>query len=74
VLDRQILQTSLLLAPRQTARFGIGRAKCWPMEWCLPAMETVPAALTVRWISTGGPAAKWAQDGRGGWGPLGRAF
>jgi hypothetical protein len=23
-------------------------AKCWPMQWCLPAMETVPVVLTVQ--------------------------
>src|SRR5918997_1517233 len=36
-------------------------------------METVPVALTVRWISTGAPALSWVQDGRAGGGPAGRA-
>jgi hypothetical protein len=26
-------------------------AKCWPKEWALPVMDTVPVALTVRWTS-----------------------
>jgi hypothetical protein len=30
---------------------------CWPTEWNLPPMDTVPVALTVRWTSMGTPAA-----------------
>ncbi len=48
-------------------------ANYWSTEWYLPAMETVPVALTVRWISTGAPVASWVQDGRAGGGPAGRA-
>ena len=47
-------------------------ANCWPIEWYLPAMETTPTALMVRWISTGAPALSWVQEGRAGGGPAGR--
>jgi hypothetical protein len=36
-------------------------AECWSMEWCLPARDTVPVALTVQWISTGAPAVSCAR-------------
>jgi hypothetical protein len=36
-------------------------------------METMPTALTVRWISTGAPADSWVQDGRAGGRLAGRA-
>ena len=38
-----------------------------------PPMETMPTALTVRWISTGAPAGSWVQYGRAGGVPAGRA-
>jgi hypothetical protein len=39
----------------------------------VPPMETMPTALTLRWISTGAPADSWVPDGRAGGGPAGRA-
>jgi hypothetical protein len=36
-------------------------------------METVPVALTMRWISTGAPAVSRVQDGRAGGGPTSQA-
>lgn len=49
-------------------------AECWPTGCGLPAVDTAPVALTMRWISTGAPATRWGEDGRAGGGPGGRAL